>query len=98
MATATTDTVRGPLLEISVGLMIALDCVRGHQYGPAEYMIKEVWDKVHALSEAGPDLYAALLTVQECAIERRGEDFNLTTEQWLTVNTALAKARVWEAR
>ncbi len=44
------------------------------------------------LIAAAPELLEALNMVKEAAIDMRGEDFNLTTGQWLKVHAAIAKA------
>lgn len=44
------------------------------------------------LIAAAPDLFSVLKMVQEAAIDMRGEDFNLTTEQWAVFHSAIAKA------
>ena len=38
------------------------------------------------------ELLAALLMVKDAAIEQRGLDFNLTTEQWVVFHAAITKA------
>jgi len=44
------------------------------------------------LIAAAPELLAVLLMVKEAAIDERGLDFNLTTEQWAVFHAAIAKA------
>ena len=44
------------------------------------------------LIAAAPELFSVLKMVQEAAIDMRGEDFNLTTEQWAVFHSAIAKA------
>ena len=44
------------------------------------------------LIEAAPDLLKVLLMVRDAAIDQRGMDFNLTTEQWAVFHAAIAKA------
>jgi len=44
------------------------------------------------LISAAPDLLTALRIVQVAAINQRGLDFNLTTEEWAVFRAAIAKA------
>ena len=44
------------------------------------------------LIAAAPYLLAALLMIKDAAIEQRGLNFNLTTEQWAVFHAAIAKA------
>lgn len=44
------------------------------------------------LIAAAPELLSVLKMVQEAAIDMRGEDFNLTTEQWDVFRAAITKA------
>ncbi len=45
-----------------------------------------------SLIEAATDLLEALQMVQEAAIDMRGDDFNLTTDQWSKFHAAIKKA------
>ncbi|MDO9252590.1 MAG: hypothetical protein Q7U48_13705 [Hydrogenophaga sp.] len=44
------------------------------------------------LISAAPELLDVLIMIREAAIDMRGLDFNLTTEQWAQVHTVIAKA------
>lgn len=44
------------------------------------------------LIAAAPELLEALYMVREAAIDMRGDDFNLTTEQWSKFHAVIAKA------
>ena len=44
------------------------------------------------LIAAAPEMLSVLKMVQDAAIDMRGEDFNLTTEQWAMFHSAIAKA------
>ena len=46
----------------------------------------------HHLCAAAPDLLAVLCMVKEAASTQRGEDFNLSVEQWAAFHAAIAKA------
>ena len=52
-----------------------------------------VYQEAHArLIAAAPELLSVLKMVQDAAIDMRGEDFNLTTEQCDVFHSAIAKA------
>lgn len=44
------------------------------------------------LIAAAPELLSALLMVKDAAINMRGEDFNLTVDQWAKFHASIAKA------
>lgn len=56
----------------------------------------DVYKKTHLMAsdllKQRAELLEALKMVQEAAIDMRGEDFNLTTEQWSIFHAAIANA------
>lgn len=68
-------------------------CEFDHEDAWKDYGNDYLDDAKAALDAAGAlELLTALLMVKDAAIEQRGLDFNLATEQWAVFHAAITKA------